>query len=120
VVNILEPATEKEFLCNSYGYRPGLGAHDAIKHCQQMCYHYGWVIDLDIKGFFDNIDHELLLKAVERFTYEKWIVMYVKRWLVTPTQKRDGSVEERTKGTPQGGVISPRTHPQTLNFQEGY
>jgi RNA-directed DNA polymerase len=116
VVSILEPATEKEFLPNSYGYRAGIGAHDAISRCREMCYIYGWVIDLDIEGFFDNIDHELLIKAVERFTKEKWILMYVKRWLVTPTRKRDGSVQERTKGTPQGGVISPMLANMFLHF----
>src|SRR3954468_12396549 len=64
VVSILEPATEKEFLPNSYGYRPRIGAHDAVKQCRKMCFRYGWVIDLDIKGFFDNIDHGLLMRAV--------------------------------------------------------
>jgi RNA-directed DNA polymerase len=116
VVNILEPVTEKEFHPYSYGYRPGRGQHDALGRCREMCFSYGWVIDLDIKGFFDNINHELLMKAVERFTREKWILMYVKRWLQAPTQKKDGSKEERTKGTPQGGVISPMLANMFLHF----
>ncbi len=116
VVSIVEPAAEKEFLPDSYGYRPGRGAHDAIKQCRERCFIYGWVVDLDIKGFFDNIDHELLIKAVERFTTEKWILMYVKRWLNTSTIKADGGIEKRTKGTPQGGVISPLLANMFLHF----
>jgi len=76
VVDILEPLAEKEFCDSSYGYRPGKSAHDAVARCRKMCFMYGWAIDLDIKGFFDNIDHELLMKAVECFTQEKWILMY--------------------------------------------
>ncbi len=75
VVDVLEPIAEKEFHVNSYGYRPSKSAHNAVAECRQRCFEYEWVIDLDIKGFFDNIDHELLMKAVERFTQEKWILM---------------------------------------------
>ena len=99
VVDKLEPLTEKEFHASSYGYRPCKSAHDAVAECRQNCFKYGWVIDLDIKGFFDNIDHELLMKAAERFTKEKWILMYVKRWLTTAIHKAEGTVEQRTKGT---------------------
>ena len=106
VVDVLEPRVEKEFHRDSYGYRPSKSAHNAVAECRQRCFKYEWVIDLDIKGFFDNIDHELLMKAVERFTQEKWILMYVKRWLTAPTHKAEGKTEQRTKGTPQGGVIS--------------
>lgn len=116
VVDILEPFTEKEFLPNSFGYRPGRGAHDALKQCREMCFTYQWAIDLDIKGFFDSIDHELLIKALERFTSERWILLYVRRWLTTPTHKTNGSVEQRTKGTPQGGVISPMLANVFLHF----
>ena len=116
VVDILEPLVEKEFCNSSYGYRPGRSAQDAVAQCRKMCFAYGWVIDLDIKGFFDNIDHELLMKAVERFTQEKWILMYVKRWLNTAIHKAEGHIEQRTKGTPQGGVISPALANMFLHF----
>lgn len=116
VVSILEPEAEKAFLPDSYGYRPGRGAHDAIKRCRERCFIYEWVVDLDIKGFFDNIDHDLLIKGVERFTTEKWILLYVKRWLKTNTIKADGSIEQRTMGTPQGGVISPLLANMFLHF----
>lgn len=107
VVDIIEPLVEKKFHNDSYGYRPLKSAHDAVAQCRQRCFKYEWVIDLDIKGFFDNIDHELQMKAVEQFTQEKWILMYVKRWLNAPIHKAEGNIEQRTKGTPQGGVISP-------------
>lgn len=116
VVDILEPLVEKEFHPNSYGYRPCKSAHDALAQCRKNCFTYGWVIDLDIKGFFDNIDHGLLMKAVERFTQEKWILMYVKRWLNTAIHKAEGTIEQRTKGTPQGGVISPVLANMFLHF----
>jgi RNA-directed DNA polymerase len=116
VVDILEPLVEKEFVNSSYGYRPGKSAHDALKQCRKMCFEYAWAIDLDIKGFFDNIDHELLMKAVERFILEKWILMYVKRWLNASIQKAEGHIEQRTKGTPQGGVISPVLANMFLHF----
>jgi group II intron reverse transcriptase/maturase len=116
VVDVLEPIAEKEFHVNSYGYRPSKSAHNAVAECRQRCFEYEWVIDLDIKGFFDNIDHELLMKAVERFTQEKWILMYVKRWLTAPTHKAEGKTEQRTKGTPQGGVISPMLANMFLHF----
>ncbi|HEY6505142.1 MAG TPA: group II intron reverse transcriptase/maturase [Chitinophagaceae bacterium] len=116
VVDIIEPIVEQEFHPDSYGYRPGKSAHDALRQCRQNCFRYGWVIDLDIKGFFDNIDHELLMKAVERFTTEKWILLYVKRWLNTATHKAEGHAEQRTKGTPQGGVISPVLANMFLHF----
>lgn len=116
VVDILEPLTEKEFHTSSYGYRRCKSAHDALAQCREMCFRYGWVIDLDIKGFFDNIDHGLLMKAVERFTTEKWILMYVKRWLNTSIHKAEGNIEQRMKGTPQGGVISPVLANMFLHF----
>lgn len=107
VVEVIEEETEKQFHPDSYGYRPNRSAHDAIAKCRQRCGRYEWVIDLDIKGFFDSINHELLMKAVERFISGKWILMYVRRWLKAPIQKAEGNTEQRTKGTPQGGVISP-------------
>lgn len=104
----LEQVVEKHFHPSSLGYRPNKSAHDAIDQCRINCMKNGWVIDLDIKGFFDNIDHELLLKAVEHYTQKKHILMYVKRWLNAPIQLADGTqVLPQGKGTPQGGVISP-------------
>lgn len=103
----LEPQLEPHFHPDSYGYRPGKSAHDAIGMARKRCWRYDWAIDLDIKGFFDNLDHELVMKAVEKHTELKWLHLYIKRWLKAPMQTDEGQMEERTKGTPQGGVISP-------------
>jgi RNA-directed DNA polymerase len=104
---IFEPEVEKVFLTDSYGYRPKKSALDAIGITRQRCWRYDWVIEFDIKGLFDNIPHELLMKAVKKHTNIKWVILYIERWLKAPMQKTDGSVMERTCGTPQGGVISP-------------
>ncbi len=103
----LEPEIDKVFYADSYGYRPLKSALDALKVCRERCWKYDWVLDLDIKGFFDNIPHGLLLKAVERHTQCKWHLLYIKRWLSAPLQNRAGIQTERSKGTPQGAVISP-------------
>jgi len=103
----LEPELEKIFHEDSYGYRPNKSAIDAVGIARKRCWKYDWVIDLDIKGFFDNIDHDLMMKAVKHHTEEKWIVLYIERWLKMPASRTDGTIEERIKGTPQGGVISP-------------
>jgi len=104
----LEKIAEPHFSANSFGYRLEKSQHMAVAQCQANCQKYNWAIDLDIKGFFDNIDHRLLIRAVKRFTTSKYILMYVKRWLDAPIQKRDGNIEPKHgKGTPQGGVISP-------------
>ncbi|MGD9978348.1 MAG: group II intron reverse transcriptase/maturase [Bacteroidales bacterium] len=104
----LEMIVEPHFSVNSFGYRPGKSQHQAVKQCEENGQKFNWAIGLDIKGFFDNIDHRLLIRAVKRFTTSKHILMYVKRWLNAPVQKRDGSLEPKQgKGTPQGGVISP-------------
>ncbi len=103
----LEFHVEPFFHRNSYGYRPGKSALDAIEKARQQCWRSDWVIDLDIKGFFDNLDHRLLKLAVKKRTKVKWVLMYIDRWLKAPIQKEGGKTEERTKGTPQGGVISP-------------
>lgn len=95
------------FIKDSYGYRPNKSAHQALKQARYRSNRYGWVVDLDIKGFFDNIDHDLLMKGLRCYTQEKWVLMYIERWLKAPVSKPDGSQEERDKGTPQGGVISP-------------
>ena len=103
----LEPALEPHFHPDSYGYRPGKSAHQAVAKARQRCWHADWVLDLDIKGFFDTIDHTLLMRAVRHHTREKWVLLYIERWLTAPVALPDGSREERTRGTPQGGVASP-------------
>ena len=107
VKQVLEPELEGQFHPDSYGYRPGKSAHQAIGQARKRCWHNDWVLDLDIKGFFDNIDHSLLLKALRRHTDERWILLYVERWLQAEVEMPDGTHEARGKGTPQGGVASP-------------
>lgn len=107
VKEALEPELEPHYHEDSYGYRPGKSAHDALEQTRKRCWRYDWVLDLDIKGFFDNIDHELLMRAVRKHTNCKWILLYVDRWLKAPVQLLDGSLQQPQKGTPQGGVISP-------------
>lgn len=102
-----EPCVEPHFLENSYGYRPNKSALDAIGITRQRCWKYDYVVEFDIKGLFDNIDHDLLLKAVRKHTDNKWVILYIERWLKAPMQMPDGALIERTKGTPQGGVASP-------------
>lgn len=104
----LENIVDSQFSEHSYGYRPNKSAHKAIERCRENCLKNSWAIDLDIKGFFDNINHELLLKAVKRFTEKKHILLYVERWLKVSVQQTDGTLKvNEGKGTPQGGVISP-------------
>ncbi|MEZ4884104.1 MAG: group II intron reverse transcriptase/maturase [Chitinophagales bacterium] len=103
----LEPKIEPCFHNSSYGYRPNRSAHAAIGVAKEHCWRLDWVIDLDIKGFFDELNHELLFKALYRHTDEKWVLMYIDRWLKASVITKDGTKRERTKGTPQGGVISP-------------
>ena len=103
----LEPKVEPIFHKDSYGYRPNKSAIDAIGKVRERCWKYDYVIELDIKGLFDNIDHELLMKAVELHTEEKWMKLYIRRWLTAPFVTKKGRVIERNSGTPQGGVISP-------------
>lgn len=104
----LEPFIEPYFNQDSYGYRPGKSGLDAVGTARRRCWKYDWVIDLDIKGFFDNIDHELMMHAVKKHTQEPWILLYIKRWLQAPIQEKDGTITtKRDLGTPQGGVISP-------------
>jgi RNA-directed DNA polymerase len=102
-----EPEVEPLFHADSYGYRPVKGAHDALEQARKRCWKYDWVVDLDIKGFFDNISHELLMKAVRKHASQKWVVLYVERWLRAPVKEEGGELTAREKGTPQGGVISP-------------
>jgi len=103
----LEPYVEPIYHPNSYGYITGRSALDAVGIVRERCWRFNWVIDLDIKGFFDNIDHELMLHAVKKHTDSKWVLLYIERWLKAPAQLRGGRLIKREKGTPQGGVISP-------------
>ena len=104
----IEPRLEKIFSSNSYGYRPHKSAHQALTSVRENCWKIDWVIDLDIKGFFDNIDHSKLMLAVEKHVPEKWVHFYIQRWLEMPVLTKSGElIEKQGKGTPQGGVISP-------------
>ena len=103
----LEPEVEPVFHPDSYGYRPGRSAHDALRTCRQRCWKYDWALDLDLKSFFDSLDHSLVLKAVAHHTDLRWILLYVERWLKAPLQLEDGTLKPRDRGSPQGSAISP-------------
>jgi RNA-directed DNA polymerase len=103
----LESIVEPKFHEDSYGYRPGKSALEAVGVARQRCWREDWCIDLDIKGFFDNLDHELMMKAVKHHTDQKWIHLYVERWLKAPLQTEEGGLIERKSGSPQGSVVSP-------------
>ena len=108
IKDYMETSIDKLFHEYSYGYRPLKSAHQALERAKRNVMQYDWVIDMDIKGFFDNLSHELLLKALDKVVAEKWVKMYCKRWLEMPVQKLDGTiVSKQGRGTPQGGVISP-------------
>lgn len=102
----LDPLVEPKFHDDSYGYRPGRSAHQALATARKRCWKYDWAIDIDVRGFFDNLDHELTMKAVRHHTAEPWVILYIDRWLKAPLQTAEG-LRTRSKGTPQGGVISP-------------
>jgi len=104
---VLEPIVEPVFHPDSYGYRPGRSALDAVAVCRQRCWKADWVLDLDIRAFFDSVPHHLVLKAVAHHTDLKWVRLYVQRWLVAPLQQPDGTLVARDRGTPQGSAISP-------------
>ncbi len=103
----LEPEVEPLFHPDSYGYRPGRSALDAVARCRERCWKSDWVIDLDIRAFFDSIPWDLVLKAVSKHTELKWVLLYVGRWLQAPLQMQDGTLQQRDRGTPQGSAISP-------------
>jgi RNA-directed DNA polymerase len=107
VKEYLEPFVEPFFHNDSYGYRPGKSALDAVAQARQRCWRDDWVLDLDIKSFFDTIDHDLAMKAVSQFTQCKWVLLYIRRWLNADVVMPNGNVEKGVLGTPQGGVISP-------------
>lgn len=103
----LEPVVEPMFHEDSYGYRPGRSAKQALERCRERCWRSDWVIDLDIKAFFDTLPHALLMRAVRKHTELKWLVLYVERWLKAPLQRKDGELVARDRGSPQGSAISP-------------
>jgi group II intron reverse transcriptase/maturase len=107
VKRMIEADLDAVFLADSYGYRPGKSALDAIGVTRKRCWEYDWVLEFDIKGLFDNIDHTLLLRAVRKHVTCRWAVLYIERWLTAPMRMEDGTQVERTCGTPQGGVVSP-------------
>jgi RNA-directed DNA polymerase len=107
VAMYLEDRVEPAFHPDSYGYRPKRSALDAVAVCRERCWRANWVVDLDIKAFFDSVDHDLMMRAVERHTGRKWILLYVQRWLKAPMRMQDGTTVARTRGTPQGSAISP-------------
>jgi len=104
---LLEEKLEPIFHPDSYGYRPGRSAHGALAQARRRCWKQNWVLDLDIRAFFDSVPHDLLLKAVSHHTQERWVLLYIERWLKAPMQMKDGALVAREKGTPQGSPISP-------------
>ena len=102
-----EPLVEPMFYEDSYGYRNGKSAIQAVGKTRERCFKRDWVIELDIKGLFDNIRHDYLMYMVKQHTQEKWLLIYIQRWLTAPFQLKDGTQVARTAGTPQGGVIGP-------------
>ena len=107
VQRYLEPILEPVFHNDSYGYRPGRSAHDALAVARQRCWRHDWVLDLDVKSFFDEIDWELLMRAVRHHTDCAWVLLYIESWLRAPVCMPNGTLENREKGSPQGSVVSP-------------
>ena len=107
VKQVIEPSLDPVFLADSYGYRPGKSALDAIGVTRERCWKYDWVLEFDIKGLFDNIDHTLLMRAVRKHVACTWALLYIERWLKAPMVNEAGERIERSRGTPQGGVVSP-------------
>jgi RNA-directed DNA polymerase len=107
VKQVIEPILDPIFLADSYGYRPNKSALEAVGVTRERCWKYDWILEFDIKGLFDNIDHELLLRAVRKHITCKWVLLYIERWLKAPMVLEDGTTVERSRGTPQGGVVSP-------------
>jgi RNA-directed DNA polymerase len=103
----LEPDVEPHFHADSYGYRPRRSALDAVRACRERCWRHDWAIDLDLRSFFDSLDHSLVLRAVAHHTTERWILLYVERWLKAPLQHEDGTLRARDRGSPQGSAVSP-------------
>ena len=114
---VIEPILDPIFLADSYGYRPKKSALDAVGATRERCWKYDWVLEFDIKGLFDNIDHELLLRAVRKHITCKWALLYIERWLKAPMMQEDGTMIERSRGTPQGGVVTPLTQKVISNLR---
>lgn len=114
----VEEKLEPIFHPDSYGYRPNKSAHQALKRCEERCRRYSWVLEIDISGFFDNVRHDLIIKALQHHQLPKWVILYCTRWLEAPMQakqdNREVEMRERRVGTPQGGVITPPTMLQTF------
>jgi RNA-directed DNA polymerase len=112
----LEEKLEPIFHPDSYGYRPGRNAHDALAVTRRRCWKQDWVLDLDIRSFFDSVPHDLLMKAVAHHTQERWVLLYIERWLKAPMQMPDGTLGARERGTPQGSPISPLLANLFMNY----
>jgi RNA-directed DNA polymerase len=108
---LLEQVLEPVFHRDSYGYRPGRSAHDALAVCRRRCWAQDWVLDLDVRAFSGSVPHSLLLKAVAHHTSERWVLLYISRWLTAPVQMPDGTMVPREKGTPQGGLCAAAHKP---------
>jgi RNA-directed DNA polymerase len=104
---LLEERLEPIFHEDSYGYRPGRSAQDALAVTRKRCWAKDWVLDLDVRAFFDSVPHDLLMKAVAHHTDEAWVLLYIERWLKAPMAMPDGTLAPRERGTPQGSPISP-------------
>ena len=115
----LSRLVEPCFHPDSYGYRPGKSALDAVGVARRRCWRYAWVLDLDIQSFFDRIDSDLLMRAVRKHTDCPWVLLYIERWLIAPVQMADGSLIASERGAPQGGVMAPRTQKITLSAGQG-
>ena len=113
---VIEPILDPIFLADSYGYRPKKSALDAVGATRERCWKYDWVLEFDIKGLFDNIDHMLLMRAVRKHVTCQWALLYIERWLKAPMVNEAGERIERSRGTPQGGVVTPRTQKVTFSL----
>jgi group II intron reverse transcriptase/maturase len=118
VKQVIEPILDPVFLADSYGYRPRKSALDAVGVTRERCWKYDWVLEFDIQGLFDNIDHKLLLRAIQKHVTCKWALLYIERWLKAPMVQEDGTTIERDRGTPQGGVVTPLTQKVISSLKE--
>ena len=116
VAMYMEPLVEPRFHQDSYGYRPGKSAHDALAVCRERCWKFDWAIDLDVQKFFDEVPWDLVVRAVEAVTDCRWVLLYVKRWLQAPLERPGGTLQKRTRGTPQGSAISPTLVNLFMNY----
>ncbi len=109
VAEILQSIWEQDFLCNSYGYRPHKSAHQAVQSLQVNLQFkgYGYIVEADIKGFFDNMDHEWLMCMLRERIDDERLLTLINQWLKARIKEPDGLYHKPQSGTPQGGVISP-------------